>query len=235
MEKIYERWKTSFFTETLLVAILVIGLCIALKYRKKYPILKYFPIYICSLLLVFLSIYVWLIIPGVDNYILSTFNFINYIDYMFILVELFIFSHFFYLSITNKAIKKIILGLSILFIPYFLFELCNDKFFPRSISEWSQSRVYTVESLILLIPCFVYFYELFNKPPVLNLKNEPSFWIVVGWSFFATCTLPYSLLENYLRKSYSNLMTQFYSVFYIFYTLLLITIIRAYLCKKIYT
>jgi len=235
MEKIYDRWKISFFTEALLVALLIITLCIALRFRKKHEVLKLFPVYISALLLVFLSIYIWLLFPDVEIYIVSTFNFINYIDYFFILVELFVFSNFFYLSISGKKIKKIILRLTLLFIPYFLIELYNDKYFPGSISEWSQSRVYTVESLILLIPCFVYFYELFKKPPVLNLKNEPSFWIVIGWTFFATCTLPYSLLENHLRKNHSSLMTQFYSVFYIFYILLLITIIRAYLCKKEYT
>lgn len=235
MEKIYERWKTSFFTEAILVALLILTLYVAIRYRRKHEVLKYFPFYIGGLLLVFLSIYVWLIFPDIDRYIHSTFNFINYIDYFFILVELFILSNFFYQSISNKAIRKIMIAFTLLFIPYFFLELYNDKFFPRSISEWSKSRVYTVESLLLLIPCFIYFYELFKKPPVLDLKNEPSFWIVIGWSFFATCTLPYSLLENYLRKSYSSLMTQFYSVFFIFYILLFITIIRAYLCKREYT
>jgi hypothetical protein len=197
--------------------------------------MRFFPFYISCLLLVFSSVYASLYFPTAYEFTTSKFNFTNYADYFFILVELFVFTRFFLKIVVSKKIKATLLVLSVLFIPYFFLELYFDKYFPRSISETSQSRVYTVESLVLLLPCFVYFYELFKKPPTLDLKNEPSFWIVTGWSFFATCTLPYSLMENYLRNSHSELMTELYSVFYIFYALLFTMVIRAYLCKRSYT
>jgi hypothetical protein len=234
MEKIYLHWKVCFFTEAILVMLLIAALWVSLKHRKKYVELKFFPLYIGCLLIVFASVYSSLFSPIVHYFTITKFNFVNYIDYFFILIELFIFTNYFLKIITNKRVKKTLFIIAIAFIPYFFSEMYFDKYFPRSISERSQSRVYTVESLILLFPCFIYFYELFKKAPILDLKNEPSFWIVTGWSFFATCTLPYSLMENYLRDSHSTLMTQLYSVFYIFYTLLFTLVIRAYLCKRSY-
>ncbi len=235
MEKIYLHWKVCFFTEAILVMLLFVALWISLKNRKKHAEMKFFPFYISCLLTVFFSVYTSLCSSIAYQFTVSRFNFSNYIDYFFILIELFVFTHFFSKIISNRKIKLILICLSTAFIPYFFIELYSDRYFPRSISETIQSRVYTVESLILLFPCFVYFYELFKKAPTLDLKNEPSFWIVTGWSFFATCTLPYSLMENYLRQNHSALMTELYSVFYIFYSLLFIMIIRAYLCKRNYT
>lgn len=232
MKEIYQHWKDCFFTETLLVGVLIMALIISVRNRKKHTILRFFPLYTTCLLSVFISVYIAIYSTKIYSYSVTTFNFINYIDYLFILIELGILIHFFLSIVDSRVIKKILVFITLIFIPYYFIELCCDKYFPRSISETTQSRVYTIESLILLFPCFVYFYELFKKPPTLNLKTEPSFWIVTGWSFFATCTLPYSLLENYLRKSHSNLMTELYSVFYIFYILLFIMIIKAYSCKK---
>lgn len=232
MKEIYQHWKDCFFTETLLVGVLMLTLFISLKNRKKHTILRFFPIYTACLLTVYISGYIVMCSTDLYSYSVTTFNFINYIDYLFILIELGILVHFFLSIIENRIVRRILILLTILFIPYYFIESYDDKYFPRSISETTQSRVYTIESLILLFPCFAYFYELFKKPPVLNLKKEPAFWIITGWSFFATCTLPYSLLENYLRESHSSLMTELYSVFYIFYILLFIMIIKAYLCKK---
>jgi hypothetical protein len=232
MEKIYEHWKTCFFTEALLVGLLVVALWVSVKNRRKHPLLRFFPLYIISLLIVFLTMYISIAVPKIHDFIVTTFNFTNYIDYIFILFELAIFSHFFLLILSNKVAKRILIILALAFVPYFIIELFSDKYFPRSISETRQSRVYTIESIILLFPCIVYFIELFQFPPTLNLKNEPPFWIATGWIFFATCTLPYSLLENYLRISHSELMTRLYSVFYIFYFFLFTMIIRGYLCKR---
>lgn len=204
---------------------------ISVRNRKKHRSLKFFPIYFGCLLIVFLSLYANICSKEVIIYSLTKFNFHHYIDYFSTLIELLIFVHFFMFAIESQRFKNILIIITALFVFYYFVELYFDKRFSRSISETTQSRVYTIESLILLIPCFVYFYELFKRPPTLNLKQEPSFWIVSGLSFFVTCTLPYSLLENYLRENYLYLMTTLYSVFYIFYILLLLMIIKAYTCN----
>ena len=232
MKHIYQHWKECFFTELLLVVVILIALCIALLNRKKHRALRYFPYYFICLLAVFVSLYVNIYSRKIYAFSLTRFNFHHYIDYFSTLVELVVFVHFFTIVIENKLFKKVSYSLVLFFTIYYLIELYLDKRFIRSISETTQARVYTIESLILLLPCFFYFYELFKKPPILNLRQEPSFWIASGLSFFVTCTLPYSLLENYLRQNYLYLMTALYSVFYIFYILLFLMIIKAYTCRQ---
>lgn len=232
MEKIYLHWKTCFYTEALLVGLLVVALWVSIKNRNKHQELKYFPIYFIFLLAVFISLYANVYSENVTTYSLTIFNFHHYIDYASTLIELFVFLHFFTRVLENQILKRWIIGLSIAFVIYYFTELFLDNLFARSVSEAAQSRVYTIESLILLIPCIGYFYELFKRTTVASLKDEPSFWIVSGLSFFVTCTLPYSLMENYLRKNNFYLMTALYSVFYIFYIILLSMILKAYRCSQ---
>ena len=42
---------------------------------------------------------------------------------------------------------------------------------------------FLVESLFLVIPCLLYFYELFIHIHPEPLKNQPSFWVITGILF----------------------------------------------------
>ena len=122
--------------------------------------------------------------------------------------------------------------LHVSFIFFFILMAITDKDFYVHITEATQATVYTVESLILLSLCSYYFIELFKRTPVISLKNEPVFWVSIGLFFFMSCTLPYSLLENTIRKNYpDSFLATMYSIFHVFYALLFLMIIRAYLCK----
>ena len=44
---------------------------------------------------------------------------------------------------------------------------------------------YYKESLIVLIPCFIYLFQLFLKPPILNLLEEPSFWLLQAYLYIS--------------------------------------------------
>lgn len=231
MREIYQHWKDCFFTEALLVILLIVALVISIRKRKRHPILRFLPYYFACLILVFLSLYPNMYFEEVFVYSTTKFNFHHYIDYCSTLIELLVFVHFFSQIIESRLFKKTLFIISALFIAYYFVELLLDRRFSRSISETTQSRVYTIESLILLLPCIAYFYQLFKNPPLLKLRQEPAFWVVSGLSFFVTCTLPYSLLENHLRRNYLYLMTTLYSVFYLFYILLVLMIIKAYSCN----
>lgn len=72
-----------------------------------------------------------------------------------------------------------------------------------------QSITYAMGSLLVVIYCVFYFYELFNLPEFVDLLREPSFWIVSGLLFYYTCTYPVTGMINHLnripRLSYSTL------------------------------
>ncbi len=190
------------------------------------------PLYTITFLLILITAAVSQVISE-EKYSYKLLNSLNeYSDYFFTLFEMVIFSHIYYQLIDNNTIKKVILLVNVLFISFFLYMLLQDKDFPEYISQPTQEKVYTVEGILLLPICISYFIQLFRKPPSLNLKNEPGFWISIGLLFFLTCTLPYSILENYVSKRSFFLLLQLYSIFYIFYIFLFLTIIRAYLCPR---
>jgi len=195
-----------------------------MKNRKKYKILKHIPLYIASLIMVYIG-------NTLTNFALNFMGIASYLDYFFTLIEILIFSDFYLQLIKNPLSKKLVVILNVFFGIFFIYMMFNDKRFSFGISDSTQSKVYTIEGAILLIVCLFYFLELFKKPHNLNLKNEPVFWISTGLLLFFTCTLPFSVLENYMSQNYPEFNIPLYSIFYVFYILLFLMIIRAYLCK----
>jgi len=231
MQHILNDWQDHFYTSALQLFLLIIVLILSVKLRKKFIQLKYFTLYAITLLFDYLFLYLSYV-AGDLNYHRDFFRGLSaYIDYLFTLFELIIFSHFYYGVVNAISIKKLLLIFNILFLFFFIYMAITDKYFYQTISEPTQSIVYTVESIILIFPCSWYFIELFKKVPVVDLKNEPSFWISTGVFFLMACTLPYSLLENHIRKNYPNSLVTSYSIFHVFYILLFLMIFRAYLCK----
>lgn len=228
---IFKTWRLVYYTEPLLLVVLILALCISLKVRKGHRGLVLIPLYISFFIVEIVSDYAAAFLYYNKVFNVKKFNFVCYLDYILTLIELLTFIVFFHTEIGNKKSKKIILYTTFLYCLYFLVELFFDSEFPTSVSDNTQSRVYTIEAIVLMGSCCFYFFELFKNFPFKNIKKEPSFWIATGLLFFLACTLPYSLIENYLRKNYYDLMLNFYSIFYIFYILLFCMIIKSYLCQ----
>jgi hypothetical protein len=231
MQHILYYWKGQFYTPLIKDIILIVTLWIAIKNRGKFPILKYMPVYTFTLLLASLALISAWIASDLGFYPEFFFGLDGYIDYLFTLVEMVIFSHFYYQLIKNRVVKRIILITNVLFIGFFVYMAIPVNGRYSDISEEKQAVVYTIESLILLFPCIYYVIELFKKQPTPTLKNQPEFWVSTGILFFMACTLPYSLLENYISKNIDSTTMAWYSIFHVFYILLFLMIIRAYLCK----
>jgi hypothetical protein len=82
------------------------------------------------------------------------------------------------------------------------------------------------ESIFLVPPCLVYFYELFSTVNLRPLKNQPAFWVVTGMLFLNASIIPLYLTVEYL----GNYTMQSYTLNYILYSIFFILLIRAYLC-----
>jgi hypothetical protein len=92
-----------------------------------------------------------------------------------------------------------------------------------------QSTFFFFESIFLVLPCLLYFYEQFVNMYPEPLKNQPSFWIITGILFLNATSIPMLLTEGLLRKYYSAALC----LNYILYSILFILIIRAYLCTPV--
>jgi hypothetical protein len=229
---ILKTWKAVFYTEPILLITLIVAFIISVRFGKDKKGLVLVPFYIVLFIIEILSNYIAAFLYYHKIFNPKEFDFVCYLDYLLTVIELLTFIIFFHSEIKSSKSKSILRLLSLLFCIYFLIELILDSEFPVSVSDNTQSRVYTIEAIILLGGCSFYFIETFKYFPFKNIKEEPSFWIATGLLFFLSCTLPYSLIENYLRKNYYQLMLNFYSIFYIFYSLLFFMIIKAYLCQQ---
>jgi hypothetical protein len=153
-------------------------------------------------------------------------------DYIFTLIEFLIFMHFFYNIINGTSKKRLIVLLITLFSLAYIFYLANDLIHYKIIKSDTVTVVYTLESAVLLIPSVFYYFQIFTKPPTINLIRESSFWVVTGIFFSMICSLPYCIVENYLKKFNSELYAQLFAILYILYCLLFLMIIKAYFCEN---
>ena len=80
--------------------------------------------------------------------------------------------------------------------------------------------------------CIFYFNKLFKDSPKLNLKNEPSFWIITGVFFCSSITLPQYAINDYLRNNVNKIISNnIFASTNIAIIIMHILFIKAYLCK----
>lgn len=153
-------------------------------------------------------------------------------DFSFTLFEFLIFFIFFQKTLKTDIYKKLLTRIGFVFFMVGIPLLIYLAVLFDSSQLWPVHFLYNLQAVSLLIPCVFYYIEIFQLKPNLHLAQEPSFWVVTGLSFVLICTFPLSLCINYLYQTnkidYSNL----YSIFYIFYSLLFLMIIRGHLCKQ---
>jgi hypothetical protein len=91
-------------------------------------------------------------------------------------------SSFFYLANENSLDKRFIIIISILYIPtqffQFLFPLTNT----------SLSIISTINTLLILGFCLIYFYNQLKKPDITFIYLLPSFWITSAIFLFSSGT-----------------------------------------------
>jgi hypothetical protein len=157
----------------------------------------------------------------------------TFCDYIFTLFEFLIFVSFFIKILQNAGYKKLIKILRFLFMNVgaflFIYDICS---FAR-IKVNATFFLFTFEAIILLIPCLLYYLEIFQSKPTLNLLQNASFWVVTGLFFFMISTLPYSILIKKIYETSWLIYSHLFSLFYIFYIILFFMITRAYLCKPL--
>jgi hypothetical protein len=228
MESFYSHTVKYYFTDLILISVLIVALVYSLQKGGNYKLFRFFPLYISSLIIVYVAnkMSLFATLKEIMKPICS------YGDYFVTLLELAVFSHFFFNSVSNPLVKKIIIYSNFFFLPYYLYMAITDASFYPGISENTQAKVYTVEAVLLTLFCTCYFYELFRNLSSKDLVSEPTFWVACGVLFFMVCTLPYSILENYIEKYYRNVNYHLYAIYYVFYILLFLLMIKAYKCAS---
>jgi hypothetical protein len=93
---------------------------------------------------------------------------------VFTVFEYLLFATFLYLVIKSSLFKKLIIGLSLVFL---IVTFYNYNKSPNSSFD---SVPVSIESILLIIYCLYYFFERMNEPQVTFIYSAYHFWVVIG-------------------------------------------------------
>ena len=154
---------------------------------------------------------------GINNTIYFNFySILFFIYYLFIIHQL----------LRSGWVKRILLYCMIL---YPLVSLMNIFFIQGP--HVFHTMTYSIGSLLTLIFCVYFFYELFRIPHSINLKIHPGFWIVTGLLFFNACSLPFIGLANYIYQFSPLLISKLQFILSFLNILLYLLFTIAFLCR----
>lgn len=136
--------------------------------------------------------------------------------------RLIIFTWFFYLI--NPLYKKIYILFTTLFITG---GLVNFIFFEDIIFDFS-SRLFTFEAAILLFYCLLYLYTAIMNDKIKSLFSLPPFWVVVGFTLYASANFLIFLFFKYLTDAERDYAIDIWNVHNGIYIVLMIFIAVAF-------
>jgi hypothetical protein len=228
MNNIIRDLQHNFFTEAVVEVLLVVVFILAVKKRKSKHHMKYLILYLLFYFALVIYTYIFRIIEislpfEIRLYIDKTMN------YLVTVVEFIAFSEYLYNSIGTKKTKKIV-SLTIWITTGILLLLGMRALINPNQQEDPVGLVYLVQCLSFTLICSIYFIDLFRLPPKNALLQTPSFWIASGLLVYSLGTFPVTILTYYTYVTDYLFYKHLYAIIYIFYSLLFITIIRAYMC-----
>jgi hypothetical protein len=208
---------------TMLLIVSFLAFFVGLKYKKVHKELDHLFIYSISSFfqMVFYKFSYLFNFP--NKY--AVFIALNISIYIFLIIELFCLYFFFYkIRPYNKTVKKNLPYIFVFCILFYIALSIRSNFFLKYVEY-----IYYMQSLIILIPCFLYLYQLFIQPPILNLLNEASFWFFSGILIYFILTLPLFFMIHYFKNKGMWQIIGFVNM--LGYCLIFLFLIRAYLCK----
>lgn len=170
------------------VYVSVIPLCLGLiKFRKldRAFIFLVFMIFIETIVSIFSR---WQQIHNINN--LPSLHFLTFFEFLF-------GGLFFYSILKTKRLKRL---LFILWITFLTYTLLNSLMI-QSIFEYIQiPRM--LEGYLFVVFSFFYFYELLQRPQLIQLSRSAEFWAVIGFFVYFGTTQFVHLFTNYIIEHY---------------------------------
>lgn len=188
---------------------------------------KYTPVYMRSFF-IYPAVGLLIIIP----LFLTTHFFKSYKPYSSVINNLSTIFHYCFLGAfiirvmpnrSNNNVIKLIFATFLLLIFIVLFK--EDITKPNSFA-------FATANLGLTIFCIIYYFKLFNNLPILDLKNEPSFWVITGVFFCMSTHIPLITAYDYLINKISLYSIRIINLVAIFcYVVMHLFFIKACLCS----
>ena len=124
------------------------------------------------------------LIFGYSNYLADQVKNNMFLYHIFSILELSLLLGYFRKIIGTSIVKRVIIWIIVLFLG---FSLCNIIYLENLNSLNSNSQ--SIEFLILIIFCFIYYNELAKSDEIVIFFKIPVFWIVTGFFIYFSCTI----------------------------------------------
>jgi hypothetical protein len=144
------------------------------------------------------------------------------VSYAFMFFEFITYNLFILHDIHSRLLRRIVRISSLIFLLLLLSGVTGASKYLYTHPMY----YFLLETISLVPPCLIYFYQLFTTDNPEPLKDQPSFWVITGLLFLKACSIPL-LLTVELMIGYQNAV---YTLNYILYSVLFVLLIRAYLC-----
>ena len=157
-----------------------------------------------------------------DAYVINNLVFVN-------LVTVFDFAFYCYFVreiIRSPLVKKILLYCLIIYPAVFL---ANTLLIQGSVVF--HSMTYALGSLLIIVSCIYYFWELFQQTYSVNLGRQPAFWICSGLLFYYACTFPFYVTTNLVSALPKVILKNLLLIFVLLNILLYLSFTIAFLCR----
>lgn len=205
----------NFYCVGIMMFLAVAALVASIRYYQRHRSLRIFTYYIAFSLTESMVAYFSFVYPKFDFYQ----TFILRITYGSFAVFEFVICNFFILHYVGSPLRRRIIRINGLLFLLILTVLIMIHRIAVSI--------FILDSVFLVPPCLIYFYELFLTVNPKPLKDQPSFWVITAILFLNACSIPLQLTFDFLGR-YAEAA---YSLNDILYGILFIMLIRAYLCS----
>lgn len=215
--------KVSHWIQLFLFIVILIATIIGFSYKKRIGFYSIFTVLTSfALTQLILSNYLYFLY-GAKN----SLNLINLSINIFLIIELFIISVFFFKRLKSDNLKSIIKYLNgPLWVILFISLLIDSNFITKHYAFFAAT-----EAIIVLINCIFLFIEILDDDTNTSLFDSPDFIITAGYFFFFSFTCPFYMLYNYIKYSNVIFLRSFYIINDLGYLILYFLITKAYLCQ----
>ena len=148
-----------------------------------------------------------------------------FLYHIFSIVELTLLLQYFKKIIHSTLIKKLINGITILFL---IASALNILFLEKINSLNSNTQ--SLEFLLLIAFCFVYYMELAQSEQIIYFFRHPVFWIVTGFFIYFSITIFIFSFYKYSERTYHTFTINFWTFQEVMYLIKNLIIAYGILC-----
>ena len=231
-EKLFSNWSELYFTAPFACIMSLIAIILGIKNYCKDKVYTLFILYAVCCFVLFSSVDIVRITLHLSTRNWSIFTETS--NTLFELIELFVF-YYFFLNIIKSNFVQLIMKLSfvifLIFVILFFIKISDDNLTRNEVIRLS-TLIGSIKFFMMLLPIFTYFFELVGGDPIKDILYSPSLWITSGLFLYCLATLPFLLISDSLGESNRSLYLFMFSIHYLSLSFLLLTIIKAFTCRK---